>query len=235
MRTSMCLLAGFFAAVGLVTTTSAGAEVHVPIGSLTNDDLRTWTHGDNYPVAPTDLTVGGVSFELVPLGVEPNSLGIVSDATASGVFTFSTNIAAPTTVYTLMNSNFGAFGSNIATLEFKGAGGAFASFDLIEGVNIRDHCNAWFCNSIADGTPSASFGGDVRLDRQTFVLPSSFANDTLTQINFIGHGDLTGSGGMAFLAAMTVATSVPEPSSFALLGIGGCGLLAYAWRKRRLA
>jgi hypothetical protein len=33
----------------------------------------------------------------------------------------------------------------------------------------------------------------------------------------------------------TVGTSVPEPGSVALLGIGGLGLLGYGWRRRRRA
>jgi hypothetical protein len=131
-----------------------------------------------------------------------------------------------------MNSSCGTFGADIATLEFFGAGGAFASFDLVEGANIRDHYDGYYCNTIADGTPSASFDGGVRLDRQTFVLPTSFAGDTLTQISFIGTST-SALAGAAFLAAMTVE-SVPEPSSLILCAIAAISLMAYAWRRTRM-
>src|SRR5262249_29451347 len=145
-----------------------------------------------------------------------NSLGIIQTPSGNSEFDIATNIPNPTTVYTLMNSAWGSFGADIATLEFKGAHGADASFDLVEGVNIRDHFNGGFNNTIAPGTPSANFGSD-RLDEQTFVLPSSFANDTLKEIILTGHGGFP--QGAAFLAGLTVATA-SGPSALVLLGSG---------------
>ena len=79
-------------------------------------------------------------------------------------------------VYTLINSAFGSAGANNGTLEFVGMNGAFASFTLIQGVNIRDHFNGAFVNFLSDPTVvTANFAGDVRLDRQTFQLPNAFA------------------------------------------------------------
>ena len=64
---------------------------------------------------------------------------------------------------------------------------------------------------IAQGTPSASFGplgSQNRLDRQTFVLPNSFANDTLTQIIYTDQG---GSSYFdSFIAAVTVGSQPTE-------------------------
>jgi hypothetical protein len=45
-------------------------------------------------------------------------------------------------------------------------------------------------------------------------------------------------GGLSYTAdnvTYAVAGVVPEPSAFALLGLGTAGLLAYGWRRRRLA
>lgn len=225
-----------FLAVGVLITQLAlvspaqATFIPVSIGGVINSDLRssTYTNGINYPIAPTTLTVGGVPFGLVPLGATPNSLGIVQDG-GTDVFNIPTSVFGATTVYTLINSGFGASGANIATVQFIGAGGAFASFDLIEGLNIRDHFNGFFNNIVTDPTiATVNFGGNVRFDRQSFVLPSSFASDTLTQITLIGHGGIP--EGLAFLAAATVATpttappTVPEPATLALVGVGFAGL-----------
>lgn len=222
-----------FLVVGVLITQLAlvspaqAAFIPVSISGFTNADLRTYTNGTNYPIAPTTLMVGGVPFGLVPLGTIPNSLGIVQDG-GTDVFNIPTSVFGATTVYTLINSAFGESGANIATVQFIGAGGAFASFDLIEGLNVRDHFNGFFNNIVTDPTIATVNFGDVRFDRQSFVLPSSFASDTLTQITLIGHGGIP--QGLAFLAAATVATpttappTVPEPATLALVGVGFAGL-----------
>ncbi len=96
------------------------------------------------------------------------------------------NVFGVTTAYTLMNSSFGSFGSNIATIEFVAALGETATFDLIEGTNIRDHNQGIYQNTIAPGTSTAAFsdstGDMVRLDRQDFVPLAAFATDSLTQV-----------------------------------------------------
>jgi hypothetical protein len=197
----------------------------VSIDALVNADLRAWTSGEYYPVAPTSVTVGGVNFDLAPFGA--NSLGIFYSLETQ-VNSITADVFGATTVYTLMNSAYGAYGQNIATLEFYGSDGAFASFDLIEGSNIRDHFNGMYCNAIAAGTPTANYGpGDcVRLDRQTFTLPSSFADEILTQIVFKSYGNDW--AGQPFLAAVTVETRpVPLPGA-ALLGM--LGLTVAGWR-----
>jgi len=178
--------------------------VPIPIGQLTNVNLRTYSAGVNYPSAPIGLNVGGVPFELAPFGSVPNSLGSIQAPSGISTFVIPVNVFAPAAVYTLMNSAYGVLGANNATLDFVGAGGAFASFDLVQGVNIRDHYNGFYNNTIAPGTPSAQWGGGaVRLDRQTFNLPAAFQNDLLTHIVFHGHGNVP--DGNAFMAAISVS------------------------------
>ncbi len=126
----------------------------------------------------------GVPFDLVPFDSIPNSLGIVQN-NGGTTYIIPTSVFGATTVYTLMNSAFGSLGSNIATVQFTGTGGAFASFDLVEGVNIRDHFEGSFVNTVSDPTiKTATFpdtgvppDGVVRLDRQTFDLGGLFATE----------------------------------------------------------
>ena len=183
--------------------------------SLANSDLRGSGNGQDYPIAPTTLTVGGVDFALVPEGTSTTSLGIIQ---TNGSFDIPVNIAGATTLYTLINSIWGTPGDTVGTVEVKGTGGADAVFNLVEGTNIRDYNNDGFENSVAAGTPSASFGnGQVRLDRQTFVLPAAFATARITDIIFNGTGGYP--QGSPFMAAATVATS-SGPSQLVLLGRG---------------
>jgi len=152
------------------------------------------------PVAPATLTVGGIPFDLVPFDSIPGSLGAFDayhSLTPVGTFTITTNVPNPTTVYTLIESAFGSYGADI----FKGAGGASASFHLIEGTNVRDYNNSIWNNIIAPGTPSADFP-PFRLDRQTFVLPRSFRGDVLTQIVLYSRGSYP--QGFVILNAITV-------------------------------
>ena len=120
--------------------------------------------------APTTLTVGGVDFALIPDGTTSSSLGILQTAGSGTSFDIPVNISGGTVLNTLINSTYGVAGDTVGTVEVKGTGGADADFNLVEGTNIRDYNNDGYNNTIAPGTPSASFGsGQIRLDMQTFV------------------------------------------------------------------
>lgn len=72
------------AAVLLLPAAARADFVTVPLDGLTNQDLRTYFNGTNYPSAPTSLTVGGVPFALAPLAGSPGSLGVfLSEASGS--------------------------------------------------------------------------------------------------------------------------------------------------------
>ncbi len=219
-----------------VMTDCRGSTIPVSLSGLTNANLRSFSNGANYPIAPTTLDVGGVSFELVPNGATPNSLGIIFTPNGNSEFTINTDIFGATTIYTLINSAFGQFGATNGRIEFVGDDDAFVSFDLIQGDNIRDHFNGGFNNLINDpAIVTENFGGNVRLDRQTFILPPTFRDETLTEIRFIG----TNAGnpqGRAFLAGISVAV-IPEPSGL-ILSASGLGLVfvgLYRARHRRLS
>ncbi len=223
-----------FAGVAWVSPAEA-AFTAVAIDTLTNANLRTYTGGTDYPVAPTSLAVGGVDFDLAPAGTTSNSLGVIQLLSTGQTATITTDIANPTVVYTLMNSAWGASGAKIGILEFVGSGGTIAGLDLVEGTNVRDHFNGRF-NNTATQVVSATFGSD-RLDRQTFILPSAFAGQTLMEIRFIdtGTGSSTGTG-QPFLAAITVQTGTTTPipaPAVTLLCILGSVLAGWRFRRRR--
>jgi hypothetical protein len=211
------VIANVFLLVSLVCINAPafGAFVQIPIGSLANANIRSYTGGGDYPIAPTTLTAGGVDFLLEPQVSVPDSLGALQLDAPGTSFTIATNVVGAATVYTLINSGFGAVGADNASIEFVAVNGADATFDLVQGDNIRDHFQNVFNNDAPNTVPTL-FASD-RLDRQTFVLPSSFATDTLTKIIFTAK-DSGVPQGEAFLAALTVAT-VPEPSTLVMLVI----------------
>jgi hypothetical protein len=233
---------GFFLAQLAFVTTSARADlVTVPLTTPANANLRAYTDGFLYPVAPTTLTVGGVPFALTPFDGMPNSLGVGQTGAGRPIIDIKTNIFGATTVYTLINSAFGEPGNTVGTVEFKGANGSDVKFNLTEGINIRDHFFNFFTNTVTDPTiVTATFGpggfqNEVRLDRQTFVLPSSFASDTLTDIILSPTAAATGLAGEPFIAAVTVDTAIPEPSTFLLWASGLAGVCVLCRGRRRTA
>ena len=162
--------------------------------------------------------MGGIDFALVPDGTSTSSLGVLQTDGSGTSFDIPVAIAGATTLYTLINSTYGEAGDTVGTVEVKGTGGLVATFSLVEGTNIRDFNNDGYEDTIAAGTPSATFGdGQVRLDMQTLTLPSAFASATITDIILTSEGGTP--QGNPFLAATTVATT-SGPSQLVLLGSG---------------
>ena len=117
------LIAFLIAQLVLVLPAQA-SFIPVSIDALVNTDLRTYSNGSNYPIAPTTLTVGGVPFDLVPLDSISDSLGIIQNEgseTVPETFIIPTSVLGATTVYTLRNSAFGADGANIAPVQWISA------------------------------------------------------------------------------------------------------------------
>ncbi len=186
--------------------------------SLTNANLLTYSNANAFPSAPTTINVGGVDFALIPDETTSPSLGALQTASSGTSFDIPVNISGGTALNTLINSTYGVAGDTVGTVEVKGTGGADATFNLVEGTNIRDYNNGPYNNTIAPGTPSASFGsGQIRLDMQTFSLPAAFATARITDIIFTSSGGTP--QGNPFLAAATVTTAT-GPSQLVLLGSG---------------
>ena len=159
--------------IEISVTANVDHTAYASASSLTNANLRNYTNGSDFPSAPTTLTVGGVDFALIADGTAPSSLDILQTTGSGTSFDIPVNVSGGMVLSTLINSTYGAAGDVVGTVEVKGTGGADALFQLVEGTNIRNYNNGGYSDTIAPGTPSASFGnGQVRLDLQTFVLPT---------------------------------------------------------------
>jgi len=209
-------------ACGLLAAAAPLAQAAFTTLSLpaVNNDIRSFTDGATYSPYVQGTTV----WNGVPFAIATDASG--NNAFARGVLDIPVGVFGATQAYTLINSGFGAFGSNNGSVEFFGTGGSYYKVDLIQGTNIRDHFDNVF-NNVIDGVtaiPALNVGaGRARLDEQIYNLPAPFASQTLTTIRFTGL-DL-GASGVPFIVAATVAvTPVPEPAALVLMAVGLLGV-----------
>jgi hypothetical protein len=223
----------FGVAVGFFLVVAGGANATaIDISSQVNADLSLYTGGSNYPSGGSTVTIHGVDFRLASFGSSGTDVGIVQASVDSvTTYTIDVNLTGVSTIYTLINSAFGAFDSTIGQITFVGSIQEQGS-SLTEGIDVRDHFNGSFNNvaSALFGTayfPAAN-GVDApdRLDAQSWDVS---AIGTISRIQFTGFG--LNARGAPFLAAISFEqiSVVPEPSTWAmmLLGFAGVGFMAY--------
>jgi len=221
-----------FVSLGFV----AGAGTYTPVAlpSL-NTDIRTWTDGSAYdPLFPSSFEIlGGV-----PFNFQADASG--HTAFEGGSLTIPVNVFGASSVYTLINTAWGAYGADVGSVTFDGSLGNTYTVQLIEGVNIRDHYyNPYpFVNTTSDPmTTEAVWGlnsyGYAHLDMQDFILPASFADETLVSIVF----DSTGYDpiGEPFIAGATVLSPSSVPDGGFSASLLGLSVVVLGLFRRRLA
>lgn len=140
----------------------------------------------------------------------------------------NTNIFGATSVYSMINTFWGAPGPNsFLSIEFKGTGGLSQVFTLIGNSDVRDYNQNVWTNTINGTTTVEVWNNQIgqRLDMQKFELAAQFATETLTSIVITDTG--AANSQRAIVAGLTV--QIPTPASTGLLALAGL----VAARRRR--
>ncbi len=193
-------------------TNTSQSDININISSYVTDNIRTWTDGTNYPFGGHYTNCAGITFYLAGFPGITNGLGVVytglGSVAAPKTNSFPVSMTNAVTVYTLMNSDTGKLGITNGTLDFYGAQGAHASFNLVQGLNLRDHFNGTYQNVVSSNIMSLYWGGkNVRLDCQGWMLPTNFFSQALTNIQVRSFGN--NPNGIPVVAAITVRTGAP--------------------------
>jgi hypothetical protein len=202
-----------------------------------NHALSDMTAGNTYQGPGDYAALDGIPYRIGAPNVDGFNIwhsAAYPNTALTQTYELPVNVFGVTEVYTVMNIWWGVQDYQVATVEFFGSSGATHSKTLVVGEDIRDHAIPGFVGTINGTSTKEIFAnGEVRLDRQQFVLPGTFSGQTLEKIvvtNLTQPPDTQGLG-QAFLVGVTVA-AVPEPQSYTML-LAGLGILGWRLQKRR--
>lgn len=218
------------AAAARMMAVPANAAFHaVTLAGVSNGD---WASQDFYTIPAGFAVLGAAPFLIADAG-NGARYWTAAGQTGTVMLTMPVSIFGATHGFTLMNTFWGVAGGGFQSVTFNATGGVSATFVLVGDDDVRDYLNNDYTNAINGTSTIETFTkGSRHLDRQLFVLPTSFATQTLTLVVFTD----TGADGVSrmTLTGLTIH-SVPEPQSWALM-IAGFGLVgAMARRRRRFA
>jgi hypothetical protein len=156
-------------------------------------------------------------------------------ASSTGVLDVHINVSGQASFYALLNNYFGTPGANEYDITVKATNGDSITYHSIGGVDTRDYNANVFTNTIANTTfPWFDNGIGQRLDLREFNLPSSFANDTISDfiITQVTPVDSALFSGLTF--SNVAINTAPEPLSVGLFtgGLVALGLFRAVKRRR---
>ncbi|MDB6125267.1 MAG: Endonuclease/exonuclease/phosphatase [Pedosphaera sp.] len=212
----------------------------IPVGAQT---ITQWTFESSVP-AGTGAAIGSIAAE--------NGVGTASGLHASAATTysspagngsthsFSANTWATGDYFQFQSSTVGfsnislsfdqtssGTGPKFFDLAYSTDGSTFTTFVSQNTVLANSSPNAW---SVGTAVPAANFYYDLSsvaaLNNASSVYFRLIENSGTTSAS----GGVLGTGGTDRVDNFTLAV-VPEPSTFALIGLGGAGLLAFRRRK----
>jgi hypothetical protein len=221
MKRAIVILAALALMLGGVGLADAGPITWSSATNISGDsDVKTdgTAHGalTEGPPGVTDITVNGVSFTASPVGNGSNSLGSSS-------------------------SPFSGLSSSYQELLSTGSPAdlGVVAIDLI--IGHRYLIEFWSNDSNTANTLTTtltdSLGHSVTLSNNTtdavgglgqFVVGTFTADATRETVFVTGNGWLNAVQGRDL-----TLTSVPEPSTLTLLGLGSLSLLGFGWRRRK--
>ncbi|OYP36598.1 PEP-CTERM sorting domain-containing protein [Rhodopirellula sp. MGV] len=191
----------------------------VQAAMMTFNINQTWSQGNGQTDIPaTSISLGGAG----QFTLDPGFSEEFFDFTFAGTGTFST-----------INSSLGGyyFLDSYSPMEFIGAG------------NFGDHisANGDWDTILVGGSTAGVWGGThdgylgFRSDTGNFGwIDYSFTRSGSVSTLTLLDGAYEDQAGVVILAGDTIVNAVPEPSSFALFGIGVCVAGAGSRRRRRM-
>jgi hypothetical protein len=203
-------------AIVLSAAVARAGEVTVDLSSLANEP---WTfsgpggagiiNGNTFPTGAQNF--GGVPFAI---SAGPNNYwnGAAAANFGSGTvsLTIPVGVYGVTSVFTLLNTIWGWAGPTpYLYITFTGSNGATETVPLVGNVRVRDYNNDGNTNTINNTSTVQVWDNGLgqRLDRQEFILPATFATQTLTSVTITDTGNQGNgtNGSRAALAALTVS------------------------------
>jgi len=202
---------------------------HSAFGAVfTTTDITSYLNGNitlNPQTVPTGTTTGNQG-TIIPfdIGVHGNNAGIwLASNSSTGTLDVKVNVSGQSSFYALLNNFYGTPGADEYNITIKATNGDSITYQSIGGVDTRDYNANVFTNTIAaTTTPWFDNGIGQRLDVREFTLPSSFANDTISDfiITQVTPGDPAVFSGLTFSTSAASFTGAPEPMSLALSAAG---------------
>ena len=224
-----CFLGVFLVALLFGTTRQTLATTFSTVDFSQHHNARLQGRNPAYPEG--NVVLGGVPFN-IPVGGnnewKHGDSGLGGDGQA--FVEIFVDLPGAVSVHTLINTLWGTTSGGRMLVEFFGIDGAYHQQDLIGNNHIRDwglnstsSINGTTTTNVATITPGIGGSSDV-LDKQVFVLPVDFHDESLDAIRITDNRTTFVHGGI--LSGITVEI-IPEPGAGLLLAVG----LALLWRR----